>query len=102
MARPFDSPDSPLMRQQPFSQYGGAATRDPRLQLPKTDASAGSEGPQNHLAFLMQMLQHPALGPILRQFLMASKPSDYHDAVQRLRQLLEPTSLDNLNPALRN
>ena len=28
MARPFDSIDSPLMRQQPFSQYGGAPTRE--------------------------------------------------------------------------
>jgi len=79
MARPFDSVDSPLQRQQPFSQFGGAPTREPRMQHPK-DTSAvthpGFEPMMQHapIAILMALLSHPAFGPlIIRMLLGASR-----------------------------
>jgi hypothetical protein len=77
MARPFDSVDSPLQRQQPFAQYGGQATRESRIQLPKADgAGAGGSIPiegmlsHAHVALLMKLLSHPALGPLIIRMLL--------------------------------
>ena len=93
MGRPFDSTDSPLMRQPAFSQFGGTATRDSRLQMPKDGAAdAGASDP---VSMLMQYLSHPALGPILRQLLSGQSGGSENDAIQRLRALIEPTSLDS-------
>jgi hypothetical protein len=79
MARPFDSVDSPLQRQQPFSQFGGTATRESRLQMPKDGAAqaglSGLEGTMHHapIALLMALLSHPAFGPILIKMLLGMK-----------------------------
>ena len=94
MGRPFDSTDSPLMRQQPFSQFGGAPTRETGMQMPKDGAAL--PGASDPTAMLMQFLNHPALGPLLRQLLSPSaQPSKYDAAIAQLRKLLEPTSLDS-------
>ena len=75
MARPFASVDSPLMRQQPFSQFGGVATREPRMQMPK-DGAQGGEGAIDgmlshaHVAILMKLLSHPAIGPLIIRMLL--------------------------------
>jgi hypothetical protein len=69
MARPFQSPDAPLQRQQPFSQFGGAPTREPRMQMPKDGAQANGAGATDPIALLMQYLGHPALGPMIQQML---------------------------------
>ena len=80
MARPFDSVDSPLMRQPAFSQFGGTATRDSRMQMPKDGANAqpgiaGLQGTMQHapVALLMALLSHPAFGPLIMKMLMGMK-----------------------------
>lgn len=77
MARPFDSVDSPLMRQQPFSQFGGVATREPRMQMPKDGAQpgVGVDAMMHHapIALLMALLSHPAIGPLIVRMLMGVK-----------------------------
>jgi hypothetical protein len=80
MARPFDSVDSPLMRQQPFSQFGGTATRETKPQLPKDGANAqpgiaGLQGTMQHApaALLMALLSHPAFGPLIIKMLLGMK-----------------------------
>jgi hypothetical protein len=78
MARPFDSVDSPLMRQPAFSQFGGTATREPRMQMPKDGAQpgiGGLEGTIHHapVALLMALLSHPAFGPLIIKMLLGMK-----------------------------
>jgi hypothetical protein len=78
MGRPFDSTDSPLMRQQPFSQFGGAPTRETGMQMPKDGAQpgiAGLEGTMQHapVALLMALLSHPAFGPLIMKMLLGMK-----------------------------
>ncbi len=73
MARPFQSLDSPLMRQQPFSQFGGAPTRESRMQMPKDGAQASEGMSHTHIALLMALLSHPAIGPLIIKMLLGGR-----------------------------
>lgn len=77
MARPFQSLDAPLQRQQPFSQFGGAPTRESRMQMPKDGAQAvggAEEGISHaHIALLMALLSHPAIGPMIIKMLLGGQ-----------------------------